>query len=80
MHYTLHQVSINSFLHRTITLTQHTKPDLVLPRHRTDIFVHGCFWHGHELCPAFRRGRILVDSASWKQTNHDLIPALARVV
>lgn len=22
-------------------------PDLVLPRHRTVIFVHGCFWHGH---------------------------------
>ena len=23
------------------------KPDLVLPRHRKVIFVHGCFWHGH---------------------------------
>ena len=23
------------------------KPDLVLPKHRTVIFVHGCFWHGH---------------------------------
>lgn len=23
------------------------KPDLVLPRHRTVIFVHGCFWHRH---------------------------------
>lgn len=23
------------------------KPDIVLPRHRTVIFVHGCFWHGH---------------------------------
>jgi DNA mismatch endonuclease (patch repair protein) len=30
------------------------KPDIVLPRHRTVIFVHGCFWHGHEHCPAFR--------------------------
>ena len=30
------------------------KPDLVLPRYRTVIFVHGCFWHGHEHCPAFR--------------------------
>ncbi len=26
------------------------KPDLVLPRHRVVIFVHGCFWHGHA-CP-----------------------------
>jgi len=23
------------------------KPDLVLPRHRKIIFVHGCFWHDH---------------------------------
>jgi len=22
-------------------------PDLVLPKHRVAIFVHGCFWHGH---------------------------------
>lgn len=26
-------------------------PDLVLPRHRCVIFVHGCFWHRHEGCP-----------------------------
>ena len=26
------------------------KPDLVLSRFRTCIFVHGCFWHGHESC------------------------------
>jgi DNA mismatch endonuclease (patch repair protein) len=30
------------------------RPDLVLPKHRTVIFVHGCFWHGHEHCPQFR--------------------------
>jgi DNA mismatch endonuclease (patch repair protein) len=23
-------------------------PDLVLPRHRITIFVHGCFWHRHD--------------------------------
>lgn len=23
------------------------KPDLVLPKYRTVILVHGCFWHGH---------------------------------
>jgi DNA mismatch endonuclease, patch repair protein len=23
------------------------KPDIVLPRHRKIILVHGCFWHGH---------------------------------
>lgn len=26
------------------------KPDLVLSRHRTTIFIHGCFWHQHEGC------------------------------
>ena len=26
------------------------KPDIVLPKYRTDIFVHGCFWHGHRDC------------------------------
>lgn len=23
------------------------RPDIVLPKHRTAIFVHGCFWHSH---------------------------------
>jgi DNA mismatch endonuclease (patch repair protein) len=27
------------------------RPDIVLPKYRTVIFVHGCFWHGHEGCP-----------------------------
>lgn len=26
------------------------KPDIVLPKHRKVVFVHGCFWHGHENC------------------------------
>lgn len=26
------------------------KPDIVLPKYKTAIFVHGCFWHGHENC------------------------------
>lgn len=25
-------------------------PDLVFPRHRTALFVHGCFWHRHPGC------------------------------
>jgi DNA mismatch endonuclease (patch repair protein) len=24
------------------------KPDIVLPKYRTVIFVHGCFWHSHD--------------------------------
>ena len=26
------------------------KPDLVFPRHRAIVFVHGCFWHRHPGC------------------------------
>jgi len=26
------------------------KPDIVLPKYKTAIFVHGCFWHRHEGC------------------------------
>ncbi|WP_312245034.1 very short patch repair endonuclease [Stutzerimonas nitrititolerans] len=29
------------------------RPDIVLPRYRTVVFVHGCFWHGHD-CPLYR--------------------------
>ena len=29
------------------------KPDIVLPKYKTVIFVHGCFWHGHENCRYF---------------------------
>ncbi len=25
-------------------------PDIVLPKYRTAVFVHGCFWHGHKGC------------------------------
>ncbi|MFC1899553.1 very short patch repair endonuclease [Chloroflexota bacterium] len=28
------------------------KPDIVLPKYKTVIFTHGCFWHGHEGCKA----------------------------
>jgi DNA mismatch endonuclease (patch repair protein) len=29
------------------------KPDIVLPKYKTVIFVHGCFWHGHKNCKYF---------------------------
>ena len=41
------------------------RPDLVLPRRRTAVFVHGCFWHGHD-CP---HGRVQAKSnaAFWAE-------------
>lgn len=29
------------------------KPDIVFPKYKTVIFVHGCFWHGHQGCKYF---------------------------
>ena len=31
------------------------KPDIVLPKYKTVIFVNGCFWHAHEGCRWFIR-------------------------
>ena len=31
------------------------KPDIILPKHKKVIFVHGCFWHGHRDCPRSKR-------------------------
>jgi len=29
------------------------KPDIVLPKYKTVIFINGCFWHGHDNCKYF---------------------------
>lgn len=29
------------------------KPDIVLPKYKTIVFVNGCFWHGHKNCKYF---------------------------
>jgi DNA mismatch endonuclease, patch repair protein len=56
------------------------KPDIVLPKYKTVIFVHGCFWHGHEGCKYFvvpktrtdfwlnkiNTNRIFLKKAGWK--------------
>lgn len=53
------EVLVRSLLHRQgfrFRLQVRTlpgRPDIVLPRYRAVIFVHGCFWHGHD-CHLFR--------------------------
>lgn len=37
------------------------KPDIVLRKYRTCIFVNGCFWHGHEGCNMFNMPRTNTD-------------------
>ena len=47
---------VRSLLHRMgLRFRLHGKrlpgrPDIVLPKHRTVVFVHGCFWHRHKGC------------------------------
>lgn len=43
----LHRIGFRFRLHRR---DLPGKPDIVLPRRKTVIFVHGCFWHQHQGC------------------------------
>lgn len=43
----------NGFRYRLHDKRLPGKPDIVLPKYNTVIFVHGCFWHGHENCRYF---------------------------
>ena len=40
----------NGFRYRLHVKTLPGKPDIVLSKYKTVIFIHGCFWHGHERC------------------------------
>ncbi|HNR16724.1 MAG TPA: DNA mismatch endonuclease Vsr [Chitinophagaceae bacterium] len=43
----------NSFRYSLHKKTLPGKPDIVLPKYKTIIFIHGCFWHGHKNCKYF---------------------------
>lgn len=64
------EVAVRSLLHRlgyrfTVNGPRNRrlpgKPDIVLPRYGTVVFVHGCFWHGHRDCPHFRLPKTRTD-------------------
>ena len=63
------ELKVRSALHRAgFRFRLHRKnlpgtPDIVLPRFRTVIFVHGCFWHGHD-CYVFKMPS--TNSEFWK--------------
>jgi DNA mismatch endonuclease (patch repair protein) len=42
----LHRLGYRFSLHRKLP----GRPDIVLPKYRAVIFVHGCFWHRHKGC------------------------------
>jgi len=41
------------FRYRLYTTTVPGRPDMVFPAYRAAVFVHGCFWHGHD-CRLFK--------------------------
>lgn len=72
------------FRYRKNVKTLHGKPDIVLPKYKTVIFIHGCFWHGHKKCkkaklPVTRKsfwqhkisGNVVRDKKNIKQLKKD---------
>ena len=45
------------FRYRINVKTLPGKPDIVLPKYKTIIFVNGCFWHGHNCKYRFLEGK-----------------------
>jgi DNA mismatch endonuclease (patch repair protein) len=43
----------NGFRYRLHATNLPGKPDIVLPKYKTVLFVNGCFWHGHPNCRYF---------------------------
>ena len=43
----------NGFRYRLNVKSLPGKPDIVLPKYKTVIFINGCFWHGHKSCKYF---------------------------
>jgi DNA mismatch endonuclease (patch repair protein) len=87
------EILIRSMLHRQgFRFRLHVsnlpgRPDMVFPRYRAVVFVHGCFWHGHD-CPLFKwpatrpdfwREKIGRNKANDYRTNAELIASGWRV-
>lgn len=53
-------------------------PDLCLPKYRAVIFVHGCFWHGHD-CHLFKWPKTRPDFWKTKIERNQVVDAAARV-
>jgi DNA mismatch endonuclease, patch repair protein len=58
-HHTAPELAVRSALHRLgyrftvngpLNKKLRGRPDIVLPRYRLAVFVHGCFWHRHRGC------------------------------
>lgn len=65
------EIKVRSFLHthgvryRCSPKDVIGKPDICIKRYRLALFVHGCFWHGHNNCKHFRLPR--TNSEFWEK-------------
>jgi len=71
----------NGFRYRLHSRKLPGKPDITLPKYRTVIFIHGCFWHQHEGCakayrPSTRREFWELKFASNKARDKKVLDAL----
>lgn len=59
------------------------KPDIILPKHNLAVFVHGCFWHGHDCylfkLPQTRTGFWLKKIGENKRRDRDHIDELQQI-
>ena len=61
----------NGFRYRLHLKDLPGKPDIVLPKYKTVIFIHGCFWHGHEGC---KKAALPTTRTEWwsNKINHNI--------
>lgn len=62
LHRAGYRFTVNGELNRILP----GKPDIVLPRYRTVVFVHGCFWHQHPGCKAAKIPKSSSTGIDWK--------------
>ena len=53
------------FRYRINVKTLPGKPDIVLPKYKTIIFVNGCFWHGHKVDGHIPHSNIIVKRGNY---------------
>lgn len=59
----------NGFRYRLHCKQLPGKPDIILPKYNSVVFVHGCFWHAHDECTQFKLPKTNINW--WKNKLYD---------